>query len=42
LVFWDRPLRVNMAQSREERGGDPNRGSGHHRRPSQRGGNKRY
>jgi RNA recognition motif-containing protein len=38
----DRELRVNMAQPREERGGVPGRGSGHSRRPPQRGGNKRY
>jgi RNA recognition motif-containing protein len=38
----DRELRVSLARPREERGGFPNRGSGHSRRPSQRGGNKRY
>ena len=38
----DRELRVNIAQPREERGGFRDRGSGHSRRPPQRGGNKRY
>ena len=38
----DRDLRVSLAQPREERGGFRDRGSGHSRRPSQRGGNKRY
>lgn len=38
----NRELRVNMAQPREDRGGAPGRGSGHTRRPAQRGGNKRY
>lgn len=39
----DREMRVSMARPREEqRGGFPNRGSGHSRRPPQRGGNKRY
>lgn len=38
----DRELRVNMAQPREERGGLRDRGSGHSRRPPQRGGNKYY
>lgn len=38
----DRELRVSIARPREERGGFPNRGSGHSRRPAQRGGNKRY
>jgi RNA recognition motif-containing protein len=38
----DRELRVSMARPREERGGPPGRGSGHSRRPPQRGGNKRY
>ncbi|HEX9332877.1 MAG TPA: RNA-binding protein [Anaerolineales bacterium] len=38
----DRELRVNMAQPRDERGGFKDRGSGHSRRPPQRGGNKRY
>ena len=38
----NRELRVNMAQPREERGGSRDRGSGHPRRPAQRGGNKRY
>lgn len=40
----NRELRVNMAQPREDRGGGgaPGRGSGHTRRPAQRGGNKRY
>jgi RNA recognition motif-containing protein len=38
----DRDLRVSMAQQREERGSFRNRGSGHPRRPPQRGGNKRY
>ena len=38
----DRDLRVSIAQQREERGGFRDRGSGHSRRPQQRGGNKRY
>ncbi len=38
----DRELRVSMAQQREDRGGFRDRGSGHPRRPPQRGGNKRY
>jgi RNA recognition motif-containing protein len=38
----DRELRVSIAQPREERGGFKDRGSGHTRRPPQRGGNKRY
>ena len=38
----DRELRVSLAQPREERGGFRDRGSGHARRPPQRGGNKRY
>lgn len=38
----DRELKVSLARPREERGGFPNRGSGHSRRPPQRGGNKRY
>src|SRR5574342_1413109 len=38
----DRELKVSMARPREERGGAPGRGSGHQRRPPQRGGNKRY
>ena len=38
----DRELRVSIAQPREERGGFRDRGSGHSRRPAQRGGNKRY
>ncbi len=41
----DRELKVNLARPREERGGGgfgSNRGSGHTRRPPQRGGNKRY
>lgn len=41
----DRELRVSIAKPREERGGGggaPGRGSGHSRRPPQRGGNKRY
>ena len=38
----DREMRVSMARPREERGGFMNRGSGHSRRPPQRGGNKRY
>ena len=38
----DRELRVSIAKPREERGGVPGRGSGHSRRPPQRGGNKRY
>ena len=38
----DRELRVSLARPREERGGFTGRGSGHSRRPPQRGGNKRY
>ena len=40
----DRELRVSIARPREERSGFGNRdrGSGHQRRPPQRGGNKRY
>jgi len=38
----DRELKVSLARPREERGGFPSRGSGHARRPAQRGGNKRY
>jgi RNA recognition motif-containing protein len=38
----DRELRVSVARPREERGGFRDRGSGHARRPPQRGGNKRY
>ena len=38
----DRELRVSAARPREERGGFKDRGSGHSRRPPQRGGNKRY
>jgi RNA recognition motif-containing protein len=41
----DRELKVNLARPREERGGGGgfrDRGSGHTRRPPQRGGNKRY
>ena len=38
----NRELRVSIARPREERGGMPGRGSGHSRRPPQRGGNKRY
>jgi len=41
----DRELRVSLARPREERGGgfgNRDRGSGHQRRPPQRGGNKRY
>ena len=38
----DRELRVSIARPREERGGFKDRGSGHARRPPQRGGNKRY
>jgi RNA recognition motif-containing protein len=41
----DRELKVNLARPREERGhsfGNRDRGSGHSRRPPQRGGNKRY
>ena len=38
----DRDLRVSIAQPREDRGGFRDRGSGHSRRPQQRGGNKRY
>lgn len=35
-----REMRVSLASPREERGGFPDRGSGHSRRPPQRGGNK--
>ena len=42
FTVGDRQLRVSMALPREERGADPKRGSGHPRRPPQRGGNKRY
>lgn len=38
----DRELKVNIARPPETRGGIPDRGSGHSRRPPQRGGNKRY
>lgn len=38
----DRELRVSIAKPREEQGGSRDRGSGHSRRPPQRGGNKRY
>jgi RNA recognition motif-containing protein len=38
----DRELRVSIAKPREEHGGFRDRGSGHSRRPVQRGGNKRY
>ena len=39
----DRELNVNIARPPEPpRGGIPGRGSGHSRRPPQRGGNKRY
>ena len=38
----NRELRVSIARPREERGGFKDRGSGHARRPPQRGGNKRY
>ena len=38
----DRELRVSIARPQEERGGFRDRGSGHSRRPQQRGGNKRY
>ena len=38
----DRELKVNLARPREDRGGFRDRGSGHSRRPPQRGGNKRY
>lgn len=38
----NRELRVSIARPREERGGFRDRGSGHSRRPPQRGGNKRY
>lgn len=38
----DREMRVSLARPRDDRGGFPNRGSGHSRRPPQRGGNKRY
>jgi hypothetical protein len=41
-TLGDRDLRVSIAQPREERGGFRDRGSGHARRPPQRGGNKRY
>ena len=42
-TMGDRELRVSIAQPREERGGGfRDRGSGHSRRPQQRGGNKRY
>ena len=41
-ILGDRELRVSIARPREERAGFPNRGSGHSRRPPQRGGNKRY
>ena len=41
-ALGDRELRVSIAQPREERGGFKDRGSGHTRRPAQRGGNKRY
>jgi RNA recognition motif-containing protein len=40
--WGNRELKVSLARPREERGGFPNRGSGHSRRPPQRGGNKRY
>jgi RNA recognition motif-containing protein len=40
--WGDRELKVSLARPREERGGIPGRGSGHSRRPPQRGGNKRY
>ena len=40
--WGNRELRVSLARPREERGGIPGRGSGHSRRPPQRGGNKRY
>lgn len=38
----ERELRVSLARPREERGGFKDRGSGHSRRPPQRGDNKRY
>ncbi len=38
----ERELKVSMARPREEHSGPPGRGSGHQRRPPQRGGNKRY
>ena len=38
----NRELKVSIARPREERGGFRDRGSGHPRRPAQRGGNKRY
>jgi len=38
----DRELRVSIARPQEDRGGPQDRGSGHSRRPPQRGGNKRY
>ena len=38
----DRELRVSIARPQEDRGGYRDRGSGHSRRPPQRGGNKRY
>ena len=41
-TLGDRDLRVSIAQPREDRGGFRDRGSGHSRRPQQRGGNKRY
>ncbi|MDQ2693004.1 MAG: RNA-binding protein [Chloroflexota bacterium] len=41
-TLGDRELKVSLARPREERGSFPNRGSGHSRRPPQRGGNKRY
>ena len=37
-----RELRVSLAHSREKQSGFRDRGSGHSRRPAQRGGNKRY
>lgn len=38
----NREIRVSIARPREERSGFRDRGSGHPRRPPQRGGNKRY
>jgi cold-inducible RNA-binding protein len=38
----ERELNVSLARPPETRGGIPGRGSGHSRRPPQRGGNKRY
>jgi RNA recognition motif-containing protein len=38
----DRELEVSIARPPERHGAAPGRGSGHSRRPLQRGGNKRY